>query len=92
MAWCSVKHWDSFIVLLTGDRGTHITLRGFPQGIVTCNTEYYKEDEEKPLLLFEVMHMAPHFSPVKQFICFVFVGIPHSFSAESNEIPCYHKE
>lgn len=43
----------SFIVLLTGDRGTHVTLRGFPQGLVTCNIEYYKEDEEKPLLLFE---------------------------------------
>ncbi|PNF24548.1 hypothetical protein B7P43_G05380 [Cryptotermes secundus] len=43
----------SFIVLLTGDRGTHVTLRGFPQGLVTCNIEYYKEDKEKPLLLFE---------------------------------------
>ena len=45
---------DSFILLLTADRGTHITLRGFPQGLVTCNIEYYKDDEEKPLLLFEV--------------------------------------
>ncbi|KDR11197.1 spermine synthase isoform X1 [Zootermopsis nevadensis] len=43
----------SFIVLLTGDRGIHVTLRGFPQGLVTCNIEYYKEDEEKPLFLFE---------------------------------------
>jgi hypothetical protein len=48
----------SFIVLLTGDRGTHVTLRGFPQGIVTCNIEYYKEDEDKPLFLFEVIHVA----------------------------------
>jgi spermine synthase len=48
----------SFIVLLTGDRGTHVTLRGFPQGLVTCNIEYYKEDEEKPLFLFEVIHVA----------------------------------
>ncbi|KAJ9581284.1 hypothetical protein L9F63_023556, partial [Diploptera punctata] len=43
----------SFFVLLTADRGTHITLRGFPQGLVTCNIEYYKEEEEKPILLFE---------------------------------------
>ncbi|XP_069684306.1 spermine synthase isoform X1 [Periplaneta americana] len=43
----------SFIVLLTADRGTHITLRGFPHGIVTCNIEYFKDDEEKPLLLLE---------------------------------------
>ena len=51
----------SFIVLLTGDRGTHVTLRGFPQGLVTCNIEYYKEDEEQPLLVFEVIHVAIHF-------------------------------
>lgn len=50
----------SFIVLLTGDRGTHVTFRGFPQGLVTCNIEYYKEDEEKPLLLFEVKCVSPH--------------------------------
>jgi spermine synthase len=48
----------SFIVLLTGDRGTHVTFRGFPQGLLTCNIEYYKEDEEKPLLLFEVIHVS----------------------------------
>jgi hypothetical protein len=48
----------SFIVLLTGDRGIHVTLRGFPQGLVTCNIEYYKEDEEKPFILFEVIHVA----------------------------------
>jgi len=50
----------SFIVLLTGDRGTHVTLRGFPQGLVTCNIEYYKEDEEQPLLVFEVIRVATH--------------------------------
>ncbi|PSN38083.1 hypothetical protein C0J52_00836 [Blattella germanica] len=43
----------SFMALLTADRGTVVTLRGFPQGLVTCNIEYYKDDEEKPLLLFE---------------------------------------
>jgi hypothetical protein len=48
----------SFIVLLTGDKGTLVTLRGFPQGLVTCNIEYYREDEEKPLLLFEVIRVA----------------------------------
>jgi spermine synthase len=56
----TVSFAGSFIVLLTGDRGTHVTLRGFPQGLVTCNIEYFKEDEEKPLLLFEVICVAAH--------------------------------
>lgn len=44
----------SFIVLYTGPRGSLITVRGYPEGLVTVNIEYYKRDEEEALLTFEV--------------------------------------
>ncbi|XP_057327470.1 spermine synthase isoform X2 [Microplitis mediator] len=43
----------SFIVLYSGPRASLITVRGYPQGLVTINVEYYKQDEEEALLSFE---------------------------------------
>ncbi|XP_008548585.1 spermine synthase isoform X1 [Microplitis demolitor] len=43
----------SFIALYSGPRASLITVRGYPQGLVTINVEYYKKDEEDALLSFE---------------------------------------
>lgn len=40
--------------LLTGKRGTSVTVRLFDRGLVTVNIEYYKEDNEEPLISFKV--------------------------------------
>lgn len=45
----------SFIILYSGPRASLITVRGYPQGLVTVNVEYYKQDEDEPLLSFEVL-------------------------------------
>ncbi|XP_045446054.1 spermine synthase [Melitaea cinxia] len=39
--------------LLTGKRGTSVTVRLFDRGLVTVNIEYYKEDNEEPLISFK---------------------------------------
>lgn len=44
----------SFLVLYTGPRGSLITVRGYTEGLITINIEYYKRDEEEALLDFEV--------------------------------------
>ncbi|XP_034949638.1 spermine synthase isoform X1 [Chelonus insularis] len=44
---------ESFIVLYTGPKSSLITVRGYPEGLITINVEYYKEDEEEALLSFE---------------------------------------
>lgn len=44
----------SFIILYTGPRGSLITVRGYPEGLVTINVEYYKRDEDDALLTFQV--------------------------------------
>ncbi|KAK0171397.1 hypothetical protein PV328_009135 [Microctonus aethiopoides] len=43
----------SFIILYTGPRGSLITVRGYPEGLVTINVEYYKRDEDDALLTFQ---------------------------------------
>lgn len=42
-----------FLQVLTGSHGIFVTVRGFRQGIVTINIEYYKPDSEEGLLTFE---------------------------------------
>lgn len=44
----------SFLVLYTGPKGSLITVRGYTEGLITINIEYYKRDEEEALLDFEV--------------------------------------
>ncbi|XP_048260443.1 spermine synthase isoform X2 [Bombus terrestris] len=43
----------SFLVLYTGPKGSLITVRGYTEGLITVNIEYYKRDEEEALLDFE---------------------------------------
>ncbi|XP_017883315.1 uncharacterized protein LOC108626892 isoform X2 [Ceratina calcarata] len=43
----------SFLVLYTGPKGSLITVRGYTEGLITINIEYYKRDEEEALLDFE---------------------------------------
>lgn len=40
--------------LLTGKKGTTVFVRLFDRGLVTVNIEYYKEDNEEPLISFKV--------------------------------------
>lgn len=40
--------------LLTGRKGTTISIRLFDRGLVTVNIEYYKEDTDEPLISFKV--------------------------------------
>ena len=44
----------SLVILYTGPKGSLITVRGYPEGLVTVNIEYYKSDDEDALLTFEV--------------------------------------
>lgn len=44
----------SLLVLYTGPRGSLITLRGYTEGLITLNIEYYKRDDEEALLNFEL--------------------------------------
>ncbi|GBP45053.1 Spermine synthase [Eumeta japonica] len=39
--------------LLTGKKGSTISIRLFDRGLVTVNIEYYKEDSEEPLINFK---------------------------------------
>jgi spermine synthase len=43
--------------LMTGKRGTTVSVRMFDRGLVTVNIEYYKEDHEEPLISFKVMSL-----------------------------------
>lgn len=40
--------------VLTGKKGTTVSVRMFDRGLVTVNIEYYKEDNEEPLISFKV--------------------------------------
>lgn len=44
----------SFLVLYTGPKDSLITVRGYTEGLITINIEYYKRDEEEALFNFEV--------------------------------------
>ncbi|XP_076280511.1 spermine synthase isoform X2 [Lasioglossum baleicum] len=43
----------SLLVLYEGPRGSLITVRGYTEGLITVNIEYYKKDDEDALLNFE---------------------------------------
>jgi len=52
----------SLLVLYTGPRGSLITVRGYTEGLITLNIEYYKQDDQEALLTFEVcMHQIKQF-------------------------------
>lgn len=40
--------------LMTGKKGSTVTVRMFDRGLVTINIEYYKDDNEEPLINFKV--------------------------------------
>lgn len=44
----------SFILLYSGPKASLITIRGFPEGLITVNIEYYKPEDEEALMTFEV--------------------------------------
>lgn len=44
---------DGFIVLYSGPKNSLITVRGYPQGLVTINIEYYKLEDDEALMTFE---------------------------------------
>lgn len=48
---------ESLLLLYTGVRGSLITVRAYPKGLVTVNIEYYKGDNEEALLNFEVSYI-----------------------------------
>ncbi|XP_043269615.1 spermine synthase isoform X1 [Venturia canescens] len=43
----------SFVILYAGPKGSLITVRGYPEGLITLNVEYYKQDDEEALLTFD---------------------------------------
>ena len=45
---------DGFLQLLTADKGVFVTVRGFVQGHITINIEYYKGEEDPPLISYEL--------------------------------------
>lgn len=54
-----IKIDDGSLKLLTGKRGTTVSVRLFDRGLVTVNIEYYKEDSEEPLINFKVSSIRP---------------------------------
>uniref|UniRef100_A0A1B6IFN9 PABS domain-containing protein n=1 Tax=Homalodisca liturata TaxID=320908 RepID=A0A1B6IFN9_9HEMI len=44
-----------FLCTYTAARDSFITVRGFPQGLVSINVEYYREDGDESLLPFETV-------------------------------------
>ncbi|XP_049766734.1 spermine synthase-like isoform X1 [Schistocerca cancellata] len=52
----SLEIGDTFVSLYEADRNSLITVRTFDKGLVACNIESYKDDNEKPLLTFELTH------------------------------------
>lgn len=47
--------------LLTGKKGTSVTIRVFDRGLITVNIEYFKEDTEDPLISFKVIFIKLYF-------------------------------
>ncbi|XP_012260198.1 spermine synthase isoform X2 [Athalia rosae] len=43
----------SLLLLYTGAKGSLITVRAYPKGLITVNIEYFKEDNEEALFKFE---------------------------------------
>ncbi|XP_011502998.1 PREDICTED: spermine synthase isoform X1 [Ceratosolen solmsi marchali] len=43
----------SLVILFSGPKSSLITVRGYTEGLVTVNIEYYKPDDEEALLSFE---------------------------------------
>lgn len=49
-----VPHDCGSLLVLLAEKGVSVSVRVFPQGLITINIEYYKADGDKPLLDFEV--------------------------------------
>lgn len=58
----------NLLILFTGPRSSIITVRGYPEGLVTINIEYFKQDDDEALLSFEVI-----FFQLKTVIFFYFI-------------------
>lgn len=70
-----VKHFmemqGGFFQVFTADRGVFVTVRGFVEGHVSINIEYFKSEEDPPLFSYEVRSMS-------QFLFLKFRITPHS--------------
>jgi len=44
-----------WLVVYTATRDTFITVRSFPQGLISINIEYFRNDGDEPLLTFEAV-------------------------------------
>lgn len=49
-----------FLMILSGSHGDFVSVRGFRQGIITINIEYFKNDSDEGLLSFEVSSNYEH--------------------------------
>lgn len=56
-----IKIDEGSLKLLTGHRGSSVTVRLFDHGLVTVNIEYYKEENEEPLINFKVYYTHRHY-------------------------------
>ncbi|KAL4704015.1 hypothetical protein ACJJTC_018055 [Scirpophaga incertulas] len=54
---------------MTGKKGTTVSVRLFDRGLVTINIEYYKEDNEEPLISFKSARVLE--SQLKKYITFI---------------------
>lgn len=43
-----------FAMFLVGEDGCFATVRAFKQGVLTVNIEYYRNQDSKPVITFEV--------------------------------------
>lgn len=49
-----IKVEGGSLKVLTGKKGSTVSVRLFDRGLVTVNIEYYKEENEEPLINFKV--------------------------------------
>lgn len=52
---------DGYFAVLSENKETFVTLRIFPQGLVTINVEYYLEDGKEQLMSFDVRKVVVYY-------------------------------
>lgn len=56
-----IKVEGGSLKVLTGKKGSTVSIRLFDRGLVTVNIEYYKEENEEPLINFKVRRIAIYY-------------------------------
>lgn len=64
----------SLFIVYTGPRGSLITVRGYVEGLVTVNVEYFQQDDEETILPFEVIQTL-----IKFIVCELCYKLHHQF-------------